>query len=331
MRIFLLGIIGAMLLFAVQGCAGKPVNPNDPNSKSVGYYRADCRSILRRAGIEAQTYRLHCDDLRQAQLMNGLYPAVEASRDPAKSCVIARQSRGESKEVAEGICGRFSDVCRGRYVFDSAHFNYGVTQGKGPRRGTQFDMTGGDAFFYCLDRKKKTWTVETFGNLTTYAFGTDFGDFITREMKGSTVFFRDPCHGWQIEYYGSDGRSFLWYGKNKKVVTGRWSVRGPEQRYLNTHDLNLIYEFCQTTDAPAYNPVAKQVHAGEHCLRVGHVLDHAVKKINGDIYGLSKGGEVPHSLSERLPEATPVDIDSTHGMSCAQVLKNRSYLRGLFR
>jgi hypothetical protein len=50
---------------------------------------------------------------------------------------------------------------------------------------------------------------------------------------GYTVVYYEPQHGTQVEYYGKNGTSFLWYPGNTRIVSGGWRVDAHSNRQSN--------------------------------------------------------------------------------------------------
>lgn len=97
--------------------------------------------------------------------------------------------------------------------------------------------------------------------------------------------YSQPGHGTQIEYFGSDGRAFLWYPGNSRIVPALWELRPG----------TLSHSICFKYSKRSYNPLTKQDGSRWNCISLGHWAKDIVEKRSGDIFKLSTG-RVPHPL-----------------------------------
>ncbi len=84
---------------------------------------------------------------------------------------------------------------------------------------------------------------------------------LKKAISNSTVVYRDPNrfiqkHGTQVEYYASNGKSYLWYAGNSRVVVGDWLVQAS-----GTSNPKL----CHRYGANTYNPVTKKSGGSLEC------------------------------------------------------------------
>lgn len=99
-----------------------------------------------------------------------------------------------------------------------------------------------------------------------------------------------PQHGTQITYQTPDGRIYLWYPGNKKVLQGQWTLK-PSR---NSRSAGLV---CFSYSANSYNPVTGHTGAGWVCASATEMLRFATQETEqGDVFGLSTREEVPFVL-----------------------------------
>ncbi len=97
-------------------------------------------------------------------------------------------------------------------------------------------------------------------------------------VSDRTIVYYQPGHGVFIEFTSADGRLFMWYPRNSRVVNGTWGLRdfdGPKlcYKYLNSvHGVTGEYEPTECIP-PSQKLVAE------------FVLDSR----SGDPFGLAKG------------------------------------------
>ncbi len=106
-------------------------------------------------------------------------------------------------------------------------------------------------------------------------------------LAGRTVLFYDSGHGTQVEYFGTDGRVFLWYPGNARILPGAWKIeRG-----------DICFAYRGTT----YNPVTKVVSTGNFQCRpfARFASEGTVESAPGDVLGLSRRTAAPFSLPRR--------------------------------
>ena len=98
----------------------------------------------------------------------------------------------------------------------------------------------------------------------------------TVDAPGKTVLFFDEAHGNQVEFYDQDGRAFLWYPGNAKVVPGFWEIQDEKICFLYGPD-NL-------------NPVTGKRGGKWYCSTIARWGDHIVDSVAGDVFKLSVSG-----------------------------------------
>lgn len=95
-------------------------------------------------------------------------------------------------------------------------------------------------------------------------------------------------HGTQIEYLSPDGRAFLWYPGNRRVVVGSWVVE-PNDRDPKSGVICYSY-------TNAFNPVLK-TSGGRQCVLSTTFVRGAKESLSGDVFGLSSG-RIPFVLAK---------------------------------
>jgi hypothetical protein len=106
-------------------------------------------------------------------------------------------------------------------------------------------------------------------------------DTLAFEYLDHTVLYYEPYHGNQIEYYGADGRSYLWYPGNRGVVVSEWRIEGED--------------YCVRSPSNAYNPATQEWGGKWERRPVHRLLETKVDAAPGDVFGLSTG-RVPYPL-----------------------------------
>ncbi len=110
-------------------------------------------------------------------------------------------------------------------------------------------------------------------------------------LSGNTHWIYDVFHGTQVEYNAPDGRTFLWYPGNTRILPGRWEVRKGF----------IVPELCFLYGTNTYNPVTGLRGGKWECdtvKRLGYIM-------RGDPFGLSRG------LPVRIPDGRlylPADL-----------------------
>ena len=103
-----------------------------------------------------------------------------------------------------------------------------------------------------------------------------FGNY---PQTGRTYLSFDLAHGFQVSYYSSEGRSWLWYPRNTSAVSERWkrdTVRG--QKVL-----------CFSHPRSSRNPVTGAAGGRFTCQRLDVTQKAVVAELKGDRFNLSSG------------------------------------------
>jgi len=85
----------------------------------------------------------------------------------------------------------------------------------------------------------------------------------------------------QIEYIGTDGRLWLWYVGNQRIVRGTWKEENGQ--------------VCIKYEAGSVDAVTKRP-SGKQCLPTEVYLSVFIDRVKGDTFGLEKRNLVPYPL-----------------------------------
>lgn len=110
-------------------------------------------------------------------------------------------------------------------------------------------------------------------------------------IANETMMTYDPGHGTQVEYIAKNGKTYLLYPGNAKIVKGQWKL----DRTANPNVFNLCFRY----PSNSYNPVTKQAGGGWDCQPAGFYLMGVRDHLQGDVLGLSKSAQVPFVLEKR--------------------------------
>lgn len=104
---------------------------------------------------------------------------------------------------------------------------------------------------------------------------------------GKTYVFFDRAHGFQLEYFGADGLSWLWYPGNQTVVPGQWRTDGGS--------------ICFKYPTASFNPVTQVEGGAWECALLDHTRPRVVALRDGDPYGLERAEAAPYPLDRCAP------------------------------
>lgn len=120
---------------------------------------------------------------------------------------------------------------------------------------------------------------------------------MTKRYSDATFLDYSRQHGTQIEFLAKDGRAYLWYPGNKRIVVGRWLVR--------THPrVPTIGEICFRYGPNTYNPVTKQRGGRLNCTPSGSFIIQENEYTRGDPLGLSSG-RIPFVMDKKKRYSLP--------------------------
>lgn len=102
-----------------------------------------------------------------------------------------------------------------------------------------------------------------------------------QSIGGSTI-MAQPGPAPQIEYFGTDGRLWLWYLNNTKIVRGNWKEEGGK--------------VCIKYEAGSIDAVTKRPGGKWQCLAADVYRSSFIDRVSGDAFGLEKRNLVPYPL-----------------------------------
>lgn len=103
-----------------------------------------------------------------------------------------------------------------------------------------------------------------------------------QDVGGYTNMTYEPSHGTQIEYLSPDGKAFLWYPGNARIVTGQWKLEGAD--------------ICFAYGGNTYNPVTGTRGGAWECMSLRTQQRGLAERAEGDIFGLARRRQVPFTL-----------------------------------
>ncbi|MEP7122148.1 MAG: tetratricopeptide repeat protein [Byssovorax sp.] len=113
------------------------------------------------------------------------------------------------------------------------------------------------------------------------ALGSGGDENASLKYFGQTVLYYEPSHGNQIAYFGTNGRSYLWYPGNNGVVVSQWRIEGEE--------------YCSRDETDAYNPVTQESGGDWERRPLRGMFTTVVDSAADDVFGLATG-RVPSRL-----------------------------------
>lgn len=119
-------------------------------------------------------------------------------------------------------------------------------------------------------------------NAGRFIFGADY------PRADVTYASADIFHGLQIEYFSPQGKAYLWYPGNTRVVVGDWKDEGRK--------------ICFRYQSNSSNPVTGQTGGEWECQGKISAQSDLVSSVDGDAFGLTSGRLPVHDLRTcRLP------------------------------
>lgn len=111
---------------------------------------------------------------------------------------------------------------------------------------------------------------------------------------GTTYLTFDPDHKFQVEYYESETRSWLWYGGNDAALPAEWQVKIISPQGIRSPlDKELQTQICWRYGLNTYNPSTKTSGGEFQCTAQINLLQTTVSSLDGDVFDLASG-EVPY-------------------------------------
>ena len=103
----------------------------------------------------------------------------------------------------------------------------------------------------------------------------------------------------QVEFHSADGRTFLWFPGNRRIVRGRWKVEKQTTASFGSSKKQAIAFLCYKYGPNTYNPVTKQKGGKWKCIAPNLVFKTKSEKRTGDIFRLSGRESVPFVLQRK--------------------------------
>lgn len=111
-----------------------------------------------------------------------------------------------------------------------------------------------------------------------------------------------PGHGTQISYTSADGRSWLWYPGNPRILEGRWKL----------DDSKDYLQVCYNYGPGTRNPMMKDAGPGFQCGNFQHQNVFTLDTKRGDVFGLT---------GARVVKPLPRDAAKPYFPGCAPARK----------
>ncbi|WP_155838207.1 hypothetical protein [Hyphomonas beringensis] len=129
---------------------------------------------------------------------------------------------------------------------------------------------------------------------------------------GTTYMSFSPDHGFQVTYYESESRSWLWYGGNDIALPAEWKLEKKDVDETGAHQLagdqTLI---CWKYGANTYNSSTVTTGGKFQCTALVNALQVTVSSLDGDPFNLSSGA-VPYVREKcDAPDEFVIQTDTT--------------------
>jgi len=124
---------------------------------------------------------------------------------------------------------------------------------------------------------------------------------IIKSIPDATAMTYDAGHGTQIEYTSADGKTYLWYPGNTRIVPGRYKIDNmtlPLDSRPNSPMVSLA-AMCFRYGANSHNPATGRKGGDWECLPLSIYADRRREVRKGDIFGLSGRQSVPFKLDKK--------------------------------
>lgn len=138
-----------------------------------------------------------------------------------------------------------------------------------------------------------------------------------KHYAGFTVKSYDTSHGTQVEYMSPDGRCYLWYPGNTRVLPCKWKIaKKPKKVWPGQNDKTInVTHVCYSYPENSRNPVTGHRGSAWQCSQAVVPTIHAdgtvtmgipagfapstVDKVNGDPFGLARRSAVPFVMEKK--------------------------------
>jgi hypothetical protein len=117
-------------------------------------------------------------------------------------------------------------------------------------------------------------------------------ELMKQVYSDATVVSRSPSlifgqHGTQVEYHAPNGKTYLWYPGNSKIVVGDWEIRPSQHKSP---------ELCYRYGTDTYNPVTRTDGGNWRC---GDIRYSDMDILRGNPFRL-RPGDVPRRIENRF-------------------------------
>lgn len=135
------------------------------------------------------------------------------------------------------------------------------------------------------DRVEK-YNVAKNADLTRYDLSVFEAAGLRKRYSGATTLDYSEQHGTQVEYMAADGRAYLWYPGNSRVVVGQWKTQTAR---------NGAGEICFRFGTNTYNPVTKTRGGYWNCRNGRGFIFLEEEYTTGDPFNL-ESGRIPYVM-----------------------------------
>ncbi len=118
-------------------------------------------------------------------------------------------------------------------------------------------------------------------------------------ISNKTIITYNRNFSTQIEFHSADGRTFLWFPGNQRIVRGLWKVQISVQSSPFSSKKYSVANLCYKYGPNTYNPVTKKSGGQWKCLNPGVVFKTKTAKRSGDTFGLLGRTKVPFILQRK--------------------------------
>jgi hypothetical protein len=132
----------------------------------------------------------------------------------------------------------------------------------------------------------------------------EYERFIQARYIDQTTMTNSGQHGWQVEYTSADGKAFLWYPGNDRLVLGTWRTRikeFPIAGQPTRHSVMICFTY-----ADSYNPATGVGPDQEECTfpSMNDIGMPKTERRPGDLFKLG-GGKLPYQRGAKDKPAWP--------------------------
>lgn len=140
----------------------------------------------------------------------------------------------------------------------------------------------------------------------------EFLGYMKKKLANWTLIERQGAHGWLAEYSTEDGRVFMWYPGNRKVMPGFWKIESVPVTLRNQHFLTIHICFQYPT---GYNYVENKPGENWDCRPASEEIAYPENRKNkngrevraGDAFNL-QAGKIPFVLKRNQRPSWPDEV-----------------------